>query len=787
MRIVRVRIAVKALNQSLRLVYAHAPALDQEINHLLVWRDDAGEAADLCRHVGHGGAFIHAQRFDRLAGILNHLRQSMAVPDVLQREQLQDEIFRGYAVALLAANDDLDRLRNFDPHVFREPRIEHVRRTDAKRDAAHGSDMRRMRIGADVKLAGQRITLRHNRVADSFRALAVMQLAVQLDAARFRKIFLLQLQLVRQIEQAHLALFFREHFVQKREVVAEEHDRARIRDRLVLAEKMLEENGRHGRDVFVAEAQIGAGESGIAGLHGLDANMIRVTQHVTRENLFRDGHGARLGVDRRQKGLALQARDVEREEAAVFYHLARDLVLALRELGQRDLFAAADLVNQAKVGRRQHAEVLAILLVNAFDVLGDHQLDARRHFGIRRLLPAGALAAPLAADRAHEAAALHIAALDRRLVAALQAGIGKFAQRFIEEEADVRWRDFVGGDVIAQLGIALRMPGVPGKVLSGKLAFDEFGVFGQEQNAPLEMGRVGALLNSAVQQRIIHRVILPQKRGVRGRSDTARNPSVSVWRIARFGGDVGPTRWISPGSNSRPDNLGARGRPSPRPVHLLAAKRAAALSPWRRSFLRCSPVLRQALRHRPRRAHASRSSAWPPPRRAEWRRAPSPAGGLLLRLPCCTSELRRQTIARNQFEARQALIPLTIDNSLNAGLKLAVNAAHGSCCAHSRAVITNWLSIPTLPLLAWRNSGASHLPCEHWLPARGLLSVRPQPCDGVRGREPRSMIHFSVLLPATRPPDSDGTISQTAERKLPGLTYFLGAPFCAHSIGHHRP
>ena len=74
------------------------------------------------------------------------------------------------------------------------------------------------------------------------------------------------------------------------------------------------------------------------------------------------------------------------------------------------------------------------------------------------------------------------------LVAALQAGVGKFAQRLIKEKADVRRRDFVGGDVVAQLGIALRMLGVPGQVFACKLSLDEFGIFGQEQNASLRDG-----------------------------------------------------------------------------------------------------------------------------------------------------------------------------------------------------------------------------------------------------------------------------------------------------------
>ena len=149
----------------------------------------------------------------------------------------------------------------------------------------------------------------------------------------------------------------------------------------------------------MAEAQIGARESGVAGLYRLDADLVGAVHHVARENLLRDGHGARLGLDRRQKNLALQARHVERKQAAVFDHLAGDFVFAASELGQRNFFAAADLVDQSEFGRGQHAEVLAILLVDALDVFRDHQLDARRHLGVGRLLAARSFAAPLAADR----------------------------------------------------------------------------------------------------------------------------------------------------------------------------------------------------------------------------------------------------------------------------------------------------------------------------------------------------------------------------------------------------
>ena len=139
------------------------------------------------------------------------------------------------------------------------------------------------------------------------------------------------------------------------------------------------------------------------------------------------------------------------------------------------------------------------------------QLNAGRHLGVRRLLAAGTFAAPLAADARDESAALHVAALDRRLVAALQAGVGKLAQRLVEEEADVRRRDLVGRDVVAQLGIALGMRGVPGQVFARELALDQFRIFGEEKDSSLQFHSVRALGNRAVQQRIVHLKILSQK------------------------------------------------------------------------------------------------------------------------------------------------------------------------------------------------------------------------------------------------------------------------------------
>ena len=90
MRVLRVGIAVQALDQGFGFLAIHAAALDQEIDRLLVGRDDAGEAADLGRHVGHGGALVHAQFFDGFARVFHHLGQRLAVAHVIEAENLQE-------------------------------------------------------------------------------------------------------------------------------------------------------------------------------------------------------------------------------------------------------------------------------------------------------------------------------------------------------------------------------------------------------------------------------------------------------------------------------------------------------------------------------------------------------------------------------------------------------------------------------------------------------------------------------------------------------------------------
>ncbi len=241
----------------------------------------------------------------------------------------------------------------------------------------------------------------------------------------------------------------------------------------------------------MAEAQVGAGESSVAGLNEL------VVGPVAGLDFLCQRHGTLFGFNRREKHFLLHAGDVEWEQPAVLDDLSCDFIFARSKFGEGDLRTSADLVDQRKVGGGKQSEVLAILLVDALDIFGDDHANAGTHFGVGRLLAAGTFAAALAADGGYESAFLDVRAADGKHVAAFQAKIGDLAQSFVEVEAVVGGSDFVGGNVIAQLGIVGWILGVPGQIFAGKLAFNELGVLGQEKNAAGEADSVGAFVDLA--------------------------------------------------------------------------------------------------------------------------------------------------------------------------------------------------------------------------------------------------------------------------------------------------
>src|SRR6202043_205074 len=109
---------------------------------------------------------------------------------------------------------------------------------------------------------------------------------MQADSLLLGKVLLLEFELGREIEQAELLLFFGNDLVEKGQVITEENDGRRIVDLRVFAYITLEENRRHGRDVLVAEAQIGPSESGIAELDRRHPDFTLFVDHVPRKDIF---------------------------------------------------------------------------------------------------------------------------------------------------------------------------------------------------------------------------------------------------------------------------------------------------------------------------------------------------------------------------------------------------------------------------------------------------------------------------------------------------------------------
>src|SRR6185312_3567767 len=265
--ILRVGVTVQAYDQLFRFSVRHFAALYQKLRDFLVGSHDSCEPADLGRHVAHGGALVHSELLDGFAGVFHHFCQGFAAADVVHRQQLQDVVLGSDIGTPLSANDHLYRFGNSDANILRDPRIEDIGSADAEGHTPYSADMRCVRIRSHVELAGQGITLGNDGMADSLRSLPVFKFAMEPDALRLGKILLLQLELSGQIEQTHLALFFREHLVKKRKVIAKEDDAGAVVHGRIFSDKMFVEDRRHWRHVLMAEAKVSAGEAGVAGFY----------------------------------------------------------------------------------------------------------------------------------------------------------------------------------------------------------------------------------------------------------------------------------------------------------------------------------------------------------------------------------------------------------------------------------------------------------------------------------------------------------------------------------------
>ena len=174
----------------------------------------------------------------------------------------------------------------------------------------------------------------------------------------------------------------------------------RIVDRLPRTNLLFEETRGHRRDVFVAETKVSSEKSGITNGDVIAADLANceIDHSAAGEDLLGDRLRPICAAGSGKVDLALNPGDIELEEPPPLDDLSRDRILAIGEDRERNRLATGDSVDHREVGAGEKTEVVAVLLVNAFDILRHDDLDSGTQFRIGRCLTAGTLAAALATD-----------------------------------------------------------------------------------------------------------------------------------------------------------------------------------------------------------------------------------------------------------------------------------------------------------------------------------------------------------------------------------------------------
>ena len=361
-------------------------------------------------------------------------------------------------------------------------------------------------------------------MADAFRAFAIGQFTVQFDSLLLGEILLLEFKLGGEVEQSQFLFLFGDHFIQKGQVIAEEDDGGGIVDVGVFAYVALEEDRRHGRDVLVAEAQIGAGEAGVAGLDAATpasstaAAEFRSARRATTpvptwsvsvgRIMWRAKIFSATVIGRRSSAPLIGGRNTLPCMRATLNGNKPPYSITWRVISSSPAVNSLRAISspfrmrsiREKLVEVSSAQVLAILLVNALDVFRDHYADAGAHLRVGRLFPARSLPTAFAAHRADEAAALHVSSPDRSPAAAFQSQIWNFAKCLVKVEAVMRGRNFVGRNVVAQFGIVRGILAIPGQIFAGQLPPDQFGIFGEKENASLQPNLIRTFFDFAFEQ-----------------------------------------------------------------------------------------------------------------------------------------------------------------------------------------------------------------------------------------------------------------------------------------------
>src|SRR6185503_5725885 len=108
------------------------------------------------------------------------------------------------------------------------------------------------------------------------------------------------------------------------------------------------------------EAHISDGKQRVARLHRGHPNLTGSHKHMTRDDLFNDGHRPCFSLNWRRYYFASQARFVVVEQSAVFDNVSRDWIKTIGELSQRYLGAGANAFHQTQVRGGKQPDVLRV-------------------------------------------------------------------------------------------------------------------------------------------------------------------------------------------------------------------------------------------------------------------------------------------------------------------------------------------------------------------------------------------------------------------------------------------
>ena len=325
------------------------------------------------------------------------------------REQREHDVLRRDARWKGPLENDADGGRDLHAHVARKPCARDLRRADPERETAERPGVRRVRVGPDDDLAGKGMALEDEGVADALAR------PVEPDALRGRELLLPRREGVRERQEAARLAFLRHDLAEQGQVIAKKEDGSGILHARASPQRLREACGRHRRDVFVGEAQVGPHEARVARRDGghSRAGGRRIRDDVAREDLLDERHPPRRGRDGRGRLASRETRARVGKQPARFDHAPRDRVLSVREERERDLPPFPYALENREVGRQEHPEVDRVLAVDALEALRDEEADARRALRVRRLLAGRSLAAPPPGHGDREASAAHRVLSDR--------------------------------------------------------------------------------------------------------------------------------------------------------------------------------------------------------------------------------------------------------------------------------------------------------------------------------------------------------------------------------------